>query len=167
MKHRLLYDPRHLVPANSNWTHQMLFWISWARLLSFFACGFPPWGKEEEELATIWSSPLFFDSQFTMNGGIQCYYGSNVNFINCVSLTSQEHNYSEIFCLLDFVGALVNQFSLLRMILRKRIQHSNWCECMLLAFTFSNVTLAHMSVASLHTSNRRWVSLFIDAWDCI
>ena len=137
--HELLYDSRHAVPANSNWTLRMLFWLSGLRYSLLVTCGFPPWGKEEEELATTWSSPLFSDSQFTTNGGVQSYCGWNFNFINCVFLISQELNYSEIFYLLDLVGALVNQFSLLKTILRKRILHSNWCECPLHVFTFMRV----------------------------
>ena len=124
MKHELLYDLRHAVPANNSWTHWRLSGSLGLSYSPSLICGFAPWGKEEEKLATTCSSPLFSDSQFTTNGGIQSYYGSNVNFINCVSLTSQEHNYSEIFCLLDLAGALVNQFSRFKNDLKKENSNS-------------------------------------------
>ena len=104
-QHELLYDPRHAVPANSNWMLRMLFWLFGLGYNLLMPCGFLPWRKEEEELATTWSSPLFFDSQFTTNGGIQSYFGNNFNFINCVSLRSQEHNYSEISLFSRFSGS--------------------------------------------------------------
>ena len=172
MKHELLYNPRQQSRPIATGHIRCFSGSLGLGYSSSLICGFPLWGKEEEELATTWSSPLFSDLQFTMNGGIQSYCGNNVNFINCISLTSQEHNYSEIFCLLDLTGALVNQFSRLRMILRKRIQHSNWSECALLVITFSNVFHSHvharMCVGRIFfaLSNRRWSSLFVDAWDC-
>ena len=127
-----------------------------ARLQFPCALRFSSLKKEEEELATTWSSPLFSDSQFTTNVGVQSYYGNNINFINCISLISQEHNYSEIFCLLALAGALVNQFSLLKMILRKRIhtQIDVSVSCFLCS-CFSNVlnTPVFVRVVSLTHSN--------------
>ena len=158
-QHELLYDPRHAVPTNNHWTLRMLFWLFGLGYNLLVPCGFLSWGKEEEELVTTWSSPLFSDSQFTTNGGIQSYCGGNVNFINCVSLTSQEHNYSEIKLLTRFNGSTSKPIFTIKNDLKKENSALKlmWV-CVAFVFSFFNVSntqvCARVSSSFAHTYMR-------------
>ena len=108
--HELLYDPRHAVPANSNWTLRMLFWLCGLGFSHLLPCGFLPWGKEEEELAIHheWRSSILLRQQRQFHQLCFLDFSRTQLFWN--------------FCLLDLAGALLNRFSRSRTNLRKRIQ---------------------------------------------
>ena len=141
-QHELLYDLRHAVLTNSNWMLRMLLWLSGLGYNLLVPCGFLPWGRKKKNslprglphYSPIRNSPRM--EEFNLTAAATSI--STIVFPWLLKNTI----ILKFPCLLDLTGALVNRFSLLRMILRKRIQHSNWCECLLLAFTFFNVTCA-------------------------
>ena len=136
-QHELLYDPRHAVPANNN-ARCFLGFLDSATILLCPAVFSWRKGRRRTRYHEVFPTILLFAIHHEWRGSVllqQQRQFHQLCFLD-ISRTQLFWNY----CSLDLAGALVKQFSLLRIILKKRNPHSNWCECaLLLCSRFSNV----------------------------